>query len=66
MTGLDLVWAVWGLWGMLSASVAPDLSLGWREWRLCFLGPAVLYGLLRFAAVVPLDPKGLLPTVGPD
>jgi len=56
VTGLDLLWAPWVAWGIVSLGVAPDPGLAWREWRLCFLGPGLLYAVLRLAPA--LDPKG--------
>ena len=46
-SALDGVWVLWVAWGALSPANAPDPPLAWREWRLCLLGPALLYFLLR-------------------
>jgi O-antigen ligase len=48
LSPLDVAWVAWVVLGALSPQAAPDPSLAWREWRLCMLEPALLYGLLRW------------------
>ncbi len=44
---LDGLWGMWVLVGLIALFRSPDRWLAWREWRLCFVQPALLYGLIR-------------------
>jgi O-antigen ligase len=61
---LDVVWILWMLWGAGSASSGPNSRLAWREWRLCFLGPWLLYLWLRLAGKGWLDRGVYLGLIG--
>jgi len=49
-TLLDGAWAAWSVVGTAAMLSAPDVQWGLREWRLCVVGPALLYAVLRGSA----------------
>jgi hypothetical protein len=55
---LDWAWGLWVIVGAFSLPVAPDRSLALREWRVCMLGPALLYALIRLEGVLSLSEGG--------
>ncbi|MBN1641915.1 MAG: O-antigen ligase family protein [Anaerolineae bacterium] len=49
-SALDVVWAAWVAWNTAAVTWAPDPGHAWHEWRMCVLGPALLYVLVRVEA----------------
>ncbi len=51
---LDTAWLLWLLVGTLALIYSPDPVSAWREWRLCILGPVLLYCLAKAWHAAPL------------